>query len=56
MGRQMEMPLPEEVIIYAVGVENVTYFGEQPTPAVAEAIPQVTAAVLTELNVTAAAC
>ncbi|NIN64427.1 MAG: hypothetical protein GTO63_06940, partial [Anaerolineae bacterium] len=47
---------PEEVIIYAVEVENVLNFGEQPTPAVAEAIPRATAAVLAELNVTAAAC
>ena len=50
MGREIGLPLPKEITIYAVGVENVTYFGEQPTPAVAEAIPQVTAEVLTELN------
>jgi hydrogenase maturation protease len=50
MGQQMGLPLPQEIVIYAVGVENVLDFGEQPTPAVAEAIPQVTAAVLAELN------
>lgn len=50
MGRQMGLPLPEDLTIYGVGVENITHFGEQPTPAVAEAIPQVTAAVLAELN------
>jgi hydrogenase maturation protease len=56
LGRQMDLSLPEEIIIYALEVENVLDFGEQPTPAVAEAIPQATAAVLAELNVTTAAC
>ena len=50
MGRQMELPLPEDLTIFAVGVENITYFSEEPTPAVAEAIPEVTGAVLAELN------
>lgn len=50
LGRQLGLPLPRELTIYGVGVENVTWFGEQPTPAVAEAIPQVTAAVLAELS------
>ena len=50
MGQEIGLPLPKNITIYAVGVENVTYFGEQPTPAVAEAIPKVTAAVLADLN------
>ena len=50
MGREMGLPLPADLTIFAVGVENITYFSEEPTPAVAEAIPQVTAAVLVELN------
>jgi hydrogenase maturation protease len=50
MGRQLGLRLPKEVSIYAVGVEDVLCFGEQPTPAVAAAIPQVTAAVLEELT------
>ncbi|GAB4535061.1 MAG: hydrogenase maturation protease [Anaerolineae bacterium] len=50
LGRQMGLPLPKELIIYAVGVENVTCFGEQPTPAVARAIPDVTQAILAELK------
>ncbi len=54
MGRQMGLYLPEEIIIYAIEVENVLDFGEQPTPAVAEAIPKVTATVLAELNLTTA--
>jgi hydrogenase maturation protease len=54
MGQWMGLYLPEEIIIYAVEVENVLVFGEQPTPAVAKAIPRVTAAVLAELNSTTA--
>lgn len=49
MGQEMGLPLPKEITIFAVGVENVTYFGDEPTPAVARAIPKVTAAVLAEL-------
>lgn len=47
---RMGLPLPQEFIIYAVEVENVTDFGDEPTPAVAAAIPQVTALVLNELK------
>jgi hydrogenase maturation protease len=49
MGRRMGLSLPREIIIYAIEVENIMDFGEAPTPAVARAIPQVTAAVLSEL-------
>lgn len=49
MARRMALPVPEQVVIYAVEVENVTDFSEEPTPAVARAIPQVTALVLAEL-------
>ncbi len=51
MAQRMELPLPREFIIYAIEVENILDFGDKPTPAVAEAIPKVTAAVLDELNV-----
>ena len=51
LGRQMGLPLPEEVVVYAVAVENVVDFGEQPTPAVAAAIPHAAAAVLAELHI-----
>jgi hypothetical protein len=44
------MPLPAEIIIYAVEVENVTDFGNEPTAAVTQAIPRVMAAVLSELE------
>ncbi len=50
MGQRMGLPLPQEIVIYAIEVENILDFGEEPTPAVAAAIPQVTAAVLDELN------
>ena len=50
MGQRLGLSLPEEFIIYAIEVENIIDFGEEPTPAVAEAIPKVTAAVLAELN------
>jgi hydrogenase maturation protease len=49
-GQQMGLPLPTEIVIYAIGVENVMDFSDQPTPAVAAAIPTVTAAVLAELR------
>ena len=50
MARQMDLPLPEELIIYAIEVKNITEFSEELTPAVALAIPKVAAAILTELG------
>lgn len=50
MGRRMGMALPAEIVIYAVEVEDILDFGEEPTPAVAGAIPQVKEAVLAELE------
>jgi hydrogenase maturation protease len=49
-GRQLGLPLPEEIIIFAIQVENVTDFGEQMTPAVAAAVPKVVEAVLEEIQ------
>lgn len=49
LAQQMGMPIPAEVVIYAVEAANVIDFGEEPTPPVARAIPQVGAAVLAEL-------
>ncbi len=49
-GRRMGLPLPNDISIYAVSVENIIDFGDTPTPAVERAIPQVTAAVLEELK------
>ena len=50
MGWQMGLHLPTEFSIYAIEVENVIEFSDQPTAAVAGAIPKVTAAVLAELQ------
>jgi hydrogenase maturation protease len=50
-GRRMGLPLPDDIIIYAISVENVIDFSDTPTPAVARAIPQVTKAVLAELGI-----
>jgi hydrogenase maturation protease len=49
-GKQLGFTLPEEVIIYAIEVENVLDFSERPTDAVADVIPKVTNAVLAELT------
>ncbi len=48
-GRALGFHLPDEVVIYAIEVENVLEFNEEPTTAVAAAIPQVVSAILQEL-------
>lgn len=48
-GQKLGLHLPDELIIYAIDVENVTDFSEVPTPAVAAAIPRAAAAVLEEI-------
>jgi hydrogenase maturation protease len=50
MGQRIGLDLPEEIIIYAIEVENVLDFGEELTPAVAAAIPKATVAVLGDLK------
>ncbi len=50
VGRKMGLPLPDEIIIFAVEVENITDFSDQPTPAVAAVVPIVAQAVLHELG------
>lgn len=52
MAERMELPLPEDITIYAIEVENIIDFGEEPTPAVARAVPQVAAGILAELQMT----
>lgn len=42
--------IPGEVIIYAVEVENILEFSEEPTPAVAQAIPEVVNRILEEFS------
>ncbi len=49
-GLEIGLHLPKEFSIYAVDVENILDFSNDPTPAVAEAIPKVTQMVLDELK------
>lgn len=49
-GRRMGLQLPADVQIFAIQVENVVDFNEQPTPAVTAAIPRVVQAVVEELG------
>jgi hydrogenase maturation protease len=49
-ARELGYSIPEEITIFAIEVENILEFGEDPTHAVAEAIPQVVEMVLAELN------
>ena len=48
-GQQLGMHLPQEIRLFAVEVENIIDFSEQPTPRVAAAIPQVVEMVLSAL-------
>lgn len=52
LGRSLGMALPadEQLVIIVVEVEQVLTFGEECTPAVAEAIPRAVDAVLEELS------
>jgi hydrogenase maturation protease len=50
LAQRMGYPLPKEFIIYAVEVQNITDFSEEPTPAVKAAIPKVTQAILKDLQ------
>jgi hydrogenase maturation protease len=50
-GRALGFHLPDEVIIFAVEVENVLDFSEEPTTAVAAAIPEMVTVILQELKV-----
>lgn len=49
LGRQLGMPMPEQVAIIAIEVEDVISFGERCTPRVEAAIPKAVDAVLEEL-------
>ena len=48
-GNMMGLTLPNEIVIYAVEVNNVIDFSEESTPAVTKSIPMVTRLVLDEL-------
>jgi hydrogenase maturation protease len=49
-GQRLGFHLPKEITIYAIEVDNVEEFGDQPTPLVAEVIPRVTESVLREIH------
>ena len=53
MAQRMGLPVPREIIVYAIGVQDVENFGEQLTPAVARALPAILDAVLQELSISA---
>ena len=48
-GRELGLSLPDDIIIFAIEVENVMDFSEEPTPDVASAIPKVKDAILADL-------
>ena len=50
LGEQMGFAMPQEIVIFAVEVEDVLTFGEQCTPQVQAAIPSVVEAVLAEIS------
>ncbi len=49
-AQKMGYQIPDEIIIYAVEVENILEFSESPTPAVAGAIPKVVDLIFDELS------
>lgn len=49
IGRTLNLPLPQTVTVFAVDVANLTDFGDSLSPAVAEAVPAIVAAVRQEL-------
>lgn len=50
LGQQLDLPLPQEIILFAVEVEEVAIFSKEWTPKVKEAIPKVVEVVLDELK------
>lgn len=49
-GRRMSLPLPDRVTLFAIEAEYVLDFGEELSPEVAGAVPEVVRAVLAELG------
>jgi hydrogenase maturation protease len=50
LGRRMDLGLPQEIIIFAIGVEDVETFGERCTSAVEKAIPKCVEEVLSLIS------
>ena len=51
-GRKLGLHLPTEYVIYAIEVENISDFSENPNPEVVKAIPAVTKMVLEDIKLT----
>lgn len=49
-GRRLGLPLPREIIIFAIEAQDVTTFSEECTPPVKQAIPTCIQMILQELN------
>jgi hydrogenase maturation protease len=50
LGKMLNLAMPQEIVIFAVEVEDITSFSEKCTPAVEKAIPEVVKMVLKELG------
>jgi hydrogenase maturation protease len=50
LGRRVGMPIPGQIIIYAVEVANTSNFSEEFTPEVKKAIPRCVKMIFKELN------
>jgi len=50
LGEKLKLPLPKDITIFAIEAEDVTSFGEDCTPSVAQAIPECVDLVLRELR------
>ncbi len=48
LGQRLKMDLPEEIVIYGIGVKDVTTFGDSCTPEVTAAIPAVARRIIRE--------
>ena len=49
-GKKVGLPLPQEIVIFAIEVSDVSTFSEEYTPQVKQAIPTCVQMVLQELN------
>ncbi len=50
LGKQLGLPLPEEIVVFGIEVENIEDLREDCTPAVRAAIPHCVNMILDELN------
>ena len=55
LARRLSLPLPQELLVYVIGVEDPYTFGEQFTPAVERALPAAAGRIAGELRTGVAA-